>query len=223
MTICGEPIGHKEQFNAQHADRKLRLVLANLGVKDETYLQTTEEPVLQQIVRLAQTDPTFVGVVGFPFSFSAQKAIPVLRDQHIPMISPSASSKDLSNRSPYFFRVVPSDVQQGKYAADFVSHILGKRHIAVLSDAADPYSGSLGDSFASSFSQLSKKNTVIAKNFSLGDANSLGSALNSILSQSQTPELLYFTGYANNLNTLKNLLAQHHSTIPVMGGDALTN
>ncbi len=210
----------QRDFNAQHSDLKIRLVLANLGVKAQNYLQKTEEPVLQRIIRLAQTDDTFIGIVGFPFSASAQIAIPVLTEHHIPIISPSASSKDLSNLSTYFFRIVPSDTKQGQYAAQFASQVLAAHRVAVLSDNADPYSESLGDSFATSFSQLGSGYTVISKNFSLGNSDSLSSALNDIFSQNPPPDLIFLAGYADDLNSLKSELTQLKSNILVMGGDA---
>jgi eukaryotic-like serine/threonine-protein kinase len=208
----------QREFNATHSDIKLRLVIANLGVKVSSYLDKTEGPVLQQIIRLSQTDDTFVGVVGFPFSASAKNAISDLAAQHISIISPSASSKDLSTFSNYFFRVVPSDTQQGLDAAQFASEVLSARRVAVLSDGGDAYSGSLADSFAKNFTALRSDHSLISQSFALNNADSLNSALNSALSQN--PDLIFLAGYANDLNNLKDDLAKTGNNIRVMGGDA---
>lgn len=210
----------QRDFNRQHADLKLRLVLANIGIQSQNDLQKAEPPVLQQIIRLSQTDSTFIGVVGFPFSNSARMAIPLLAEQHIPLISPSASGKDLSTMSPYFYRVVPPDTVQGQYVAQFASQVLGAHRIVVFNDNTDSYSGSLGDSVATSISQMGADYQVTVKNFSLGNANDIRTAVRDVLSQDSSIDVFFLAGYSDDLNNLKQELAQNHSSIPVIGGDA---
>src|SRR6266516_3771209 len=173
----------QRNFNIQHPNLKVRIVLANLGVKDQNYLSQTEPSVLQKIERLAMTDDTFIGVVGFPFSASAQTAIPELAAHHIPIISPSASSRNLTNLSPYFFRVVPSDIEQGQYAAQFASQVLNAHHVAVLSDDNNTYSQSLGDSFTASFRNLGQDYTFIHKHFTFIAPDSLDKSCHEVLLQ----------------------------------------
>ncbi|MFL5691892.1 MAG: protein kinase domain-containing protein, partial [Ktedonobacteraceae bacterium] len=86
----------------------VRILIANAGNHKE-YATT----VAQQIVQLAHNDPTFVGVVGWPFSSYSLAAVDVLTRAHIPMLSQTASSDSLSGRSPYFFRVAPANKVQG--------------------------------------------------------------------------------------------------------------
>src|SRR5437867_1993662 len=80
--------------------------------------------VAQQIVNLAKADPTFVGVMGWPFSSRALAVINVLARAHIPMVSQTASSDSLSGRSPYFFRVAPSNKTQGVIGATYAEQVL---------------------------------------------------------------------------------------------------
>src|SRR3989441_743232 len=49
------------------------------------------------------------------------------------MISPSASSPDLSGISPYVFRVCPSDLQHGPHLARFALQVLGARRAGIIS------------------------------------------------------------------------------------------
>lgn len=210
----------QRDFNAQHAHLKLRIVLANLGVKAQDYLNKTEDSVIQKIVRLARTDDTFIGVVGFPFSSSAALAIPALTAEHVPIISPSASSKSLSDISPYFFRVIPSDAEQGKYAAQFASTVLNVHRVAVLSDNTSSYSQSLGESFTTSFNNLGSSYTVIPEQFTLHTAASLNAPLKNILAQNPPVDMIFLAGYADDLNNLKSQLGPNASSLPIMGGDA---
>src|SRR5207237_8424950 len=69
-------------------------------------------------VRVAEqlyADPAIVAVVGHLSSGPSLSAARVYGGgaTPTPMISPSASSPDLSGMSPYVFRVCPSDLQHG--------------------------------------------------------------------------------------------------------------
>ncbi|MGI9058481.1 MAG: branched-chain amino acid ABC transporter substrate-binding protein [Ktedonobacteraceae bacterium] len=189
--------------------------------KAQDYLAQTEAPVLDKIIRLANTDNTFVGVAGFPFSATAIIARPILAAAHIPIISPSASSTALTNQ-PYFFRVIPSDAGQGKDAAQFASQTLNARRVAVFSDGANSYSKSLADSFTSSFTALGTgtDHTVIPESFHLSNADSLDAPLNNMLSQNPGVDMIFLAGYADDLDNMKPKLKESAPSLPIMGGDA---
>src|SRR5207244_2162195 len=106
--------GHRLPNNVQ-----VRLLVANSG-NDATYATT----VAQQIVLAAQQDHTIVGVMGWPFSSRVINAIRVLAGAHIPMVSQTASSNQLTGISPYFFRVAPSNKGQGIAGAHYAEQIL---------------------------------------------------------------------------------------------------
>jgi ABC-type branched-subunit amino acid transport system substrate-binding protein len=209
----------QKEFNQQHPDLKVLIVLANLGIKSQDYLAQTESPVLDKIKRLVATDDTVIGVVGFPFSIAAQTAIPVLSAEHIPMISPSASSNVLSNLSPYFFRIAPPDAEQGKDAAQFASQVLDARQVAVFSDSSNPYSKSLAESFANNFSSLGSEHAVISEPFTLGSPDTLDASVNNVLSRNNI-DMIFMAGYADDLNSLKDKLGPSAYRISLMGGDA---
>ena len=97
---------------------KVRLLIANSG-NESTYATT----VAQQIVQLAQSDKTFAGVMGWPFSSRTLNAVSVLARAHIPMVSQTASSDQLTGISPYFFRVAPTDTAQAEAGVAYVEKI----------------------------------------------------------------------------------------------------
>jgi ABC-type branched-subunit amino acid transport system substrate-binding protein len=209
----------QRDFNQKHANLKMRVLIANLGVKSSDYLNAAENVALQKIIRLAYTDDTFVGVIGFPFSFAAKIAIPILSASHIPIISPSASSTDLTNK-PDFFRVIPSDADQGRNAAQFASQMFNAHRVAVLNDSTNPYSKSLANSFTSSFTGLGSDYVVVPESFHLSNADSLDAVLNNLLSQSPPVDMIYLAGYSDDLNNLKIKLKDNNVSFPIMGGDA---
>jgi eukaryotic-like serine/threonine-protein kinase len=98
---------------------KVRLLIASTGSQD-----TYATQVAQQIVQLAQSDKTFMGVMGWPYSTYSYNAIQVLNSARIPMVSQTASSDSLTGISPYFFRVAPTNQSQGIAGAKYAEQTL---------------------------------------------------------------------------------------------------
>ena len=118
-----------------HGGVQVRLLVANTGSKTDYVSNIT-----QQIALLAQTDKTFVGVMGWPFSSYTLSAIKALSLAHVPLVSQTASSDQLTNASPYFFRVAPSNQQQGIQGAQYAISTLHAKNVALFDDQQDPYS-----------------------------------------------------------------------------------
>jgi eukaryotic-like serine/threonine-protein kinase len=95
-----------------------------------------------------------IAVIGWPFSTQTINAEDIIASVHIPIISQTASSVKLSGSSPYFFRVNPSDDQEGKTLGAYAVNQLGARRILVLRDPSDPYSVSLANAFTTSVQAL---------------------------------------------------------------------
>ncbi len=95
-----------------------------------------------------------IAVIGWPFSSQTTNAIDILSSVHIPLISQTASSVELSNSSPYFFRVNPADDQQGTALGAYAVNDLGAKSVLVLRDPKDPYSNSLANAFTKGVTSL---------------------------------------------------------------------
>ena len=63
--------------------------------------------------------------------------IPVANRLGRVLLSPSASAPELAGRSPYFFRVYPSDDLEGVKAADFLVVVRGVRTVLILQEDND--------------------------------------------------------------------------------------
>src|SRR5207253_336629 len=87
------------------------------------------EDVAVRIAAQLYADPAVVAVIGHLSSGTTLAAARVYGAGATPvvMISPSASSPDLSGISPYVFRVCPSDLQHGPHLARFALQVLGGR------------------------------------------------------------------------------------------------
>src|SRR5579885_1129408 len=154
----------QEEFNngAKLGNVQVRLLIANSG-NDASYATT----VAQQIVQLAQSDKTFVGVMGWPFSSRAIDALSVLARAHIPMVSQTASSDSLTNASPYFFRVNAPDKTQASAGAKYAENTLHAHNVALFVDQTDPYSQSLANGFSKQFTVFGN-NTAATEKYTEG-------------------------------------------------------
>jgi ABC-type branched-subunit amino acid transport system substrate-binding protein len=215
--LQGAYVAQKEFNDASklQGGTQVRLLIANTGSQTSTATSNVNR-VVQQIIRLQQSDPTFVGVMGWPFSARTQAAIQALSQAHIPMVSQTSSSDSLTDASPYFLRIVPPNTIQGTQGAKYAEQTLHAKKVALFYDENDSYSESLAQDFRTQF-VVKDKNQVIEEKYTIGDAASIASAIQKVLSQHV--DLIYFSGYASDVSTvLSNLPA---GNLPVMGGDAL--
>lgn len=194
-----------------HGGVQVRILIANTGSKIDYVSNIT-----QQIELIAQTDKTFVGVMGWPFSSYTLSAIKTLSSAKVPFVSQTASSDSLTNASPYFFRVVPSNRQQGIQGAQYAINALHSKNVALFYDQQDPYSQSLAQDFQQEFQKDGGK-VVVEEKYTVGQPGTLPAKLQDALKKN--PDLIYFSGYANDISTL--LANQLPDNLPVLGGDAL--
>src|SRR5579859_4686957 len=193
---------------------KVRLLIASSGgtAKNATL-------VAQQIVQLAKSDPTFVGVMGWPYSGLTFAAAQVLGQAQIPMVSSTASADDLTGISFYFFRVAPPDKSQGIAGAKYAEK-QGYKNAAVFADPSNLYSQGLAADFKQQFEADGNK-VVAMETYTVNKPETIQPVLTDALKQN--PDLIYFAGYSNDVGTLlKGLVsAGTPDTLHVLGGDAL--
>ncbi|HEY4036771.1 MAG TPA: ABC transporter substrate-binding protein, partial [Ktedonobacteraceae bacterium] len=166
---------------------QVHLLIANTGSKLDYVSNIT-----QQIIQLAQTDKTFVGVMGWPISRYTIAAIDTLSKAHIPLVSQTSSVDKGLTGKPYFFRVVPSDEQQGIQGANYAINTLHKKNVALFYDSRDPYSNELQGDFRQEF-QKDGGQLAVEEKYTVGDPGSLSSELQDALNHH--PDLIYFSGY----------------------------
>ena len=141
-------------FLAQHeintkgllpGNRRLRILIDNSGA-DDARVATAAQFIANRI-RNGNPDH-IVAVVGWPSSSETVNALDVVTGVRVPMISQTASSTSLSGGSPYFFRVNPTDAQQGETLGDVAVKQFQAKRILLLQDPTDPYSVSLANAFS---------------------------------------------------------------------------
>ena len=175
--------------------------------------------VAQGIVSLAQQHKNIIGLMGWPFSAYALNARDELTKHQMLMVSPSASSTDLTSSNPSFFRVSPSDLSQASVATQYISQQLHSKHVAVFYNQSNNYTTDLGTYIHSQLNGLSIKNDPIGYD----NSQALGDALSTVLHAPNQYDLIYLASYANDAASLLTSMQGQHApaTLKVMGGDAL--
>lgn len=130
-----------EQVNQRGGVRSRRLTLVPF---DDEGTGTKAAAVAQELV---STD-SILAVVGHANS-SATVAAARVYDGRLPMVSPSASSPELTGISPWVFRVIPSDSANGQDLARFATS-LGHTKAAILYEN-NSYGRGLADAFRRAF------------------------------------------------------------------------
>ncbi len=215
-NLQGAYVAQKEYNDGRKLSggKQVRLLIASAGSKPD---YVTE--VAQLIVQATSVDPGIVGVMGWPFSSHAHKAIDVLSNAHIPMVSPTASADDLTGISSYFFRVAPANKSQAIAGAIYAEQRLHAKNVALFVDPDNSYSSSLAADFKKQFVDLDGNQIVDTENYKVGDTASLRALLQKALKFN--PDLIYFSGYADDLAVLLVDFPASQPNLQVLGGDAL--
>lgn len=173
-------------------------------------------------VRAAQQlydDPAVVAVVGHLSSGTSLAAAPVYGSGSDPvvMVSPSASSPELSGINPYVFRLCPTDLRYGAALARFVRQSLGARRVGIVFVNND-YGRGVRQTFTSEFAKLG--GTVVEEDPYLPAIYSVEPYL-ARMRQSGVDALMLAMDRSDAELTVRQMQAAGLHW-PVVGGDALT-
>ncbi len=100
-------------------------------------------------------------IIGGVCSNETLSALPIAESGKVALISPSASTPDLSGKSAYFFRVYPSANAQGRLLANH-AYDQGKRNVAFISEQ-DDFTKGIQNAFAEAFD--AKGGNIIEETF----------------------------------------------------------
>jgi branched-chain amino acid transport system substrate-binding protein len=176
-------------------------------------------------IRVAQAladDPAVVAVVGHLTSGTSLAGARVYGSTRRPvaMISPSASSPDLSGVNPYVFRVCPTDLSHGAQLARYARQTLRTRRAGIIY-IDDDYGRGLRSSFAAEFQRLG--GTVVEEDPSLTATPSLEPYLARMRQAGGGGvDVLMLATERGGAETALHDQARLGLRWPTIGGDALT-
>ena len=150
------------------------------------------------------TDPTVVAIAGHLFTGSSDAAIPIYEKAGLAMMSPSATSPILTQKgSSVFNRLVFTDADQGKSAADLLFNSLGFTRIAVMHEGSS-YGQGLADVVQAEFEALGGE-VVAYEGITPGEADYVA-PLSAVASTE--PEAVFFGGFAAEAIVMMNQWSQ---------------
>ncbi len=154
-----------------------------------------------------------VAIIGPLCSAAAGPAVPIAEQSNVPTLL-WASAPALT-AGEYIFRTYPSDSFQGKFSAEYIFNVLGKKKVAVLYVKNDWGQG-LTDVFVERFGELGG-----AVSLSEGmDQNSTDVRTTLLKIKATAPEALFAPLYPAGGTAAVKQMKQLGLSIPVIGGDA---
>lgn len=156
-----------------------------------------------------------IAVLGEVASGRSLEAAPICQQNKIPMISPSSTNPQVTQRGDYIFRVCFLDSFQGDALARFALEKLKAKKVAIMSDVSAAYSVGLAEFFRKSFS--TRGGTVVSEQ----KYNSRDTDFNAQLTavKSATPDAIFVPGYYQEAGLIIRQARQLGITVPLFGGD----
>ncbi len=182
-------------------------------------LDDSAQPARAIAVAQALKDSGVVAVVGHLTSGTTIAAADIYGSGSDPVvvISPSASSPDLTGVSRYTFRVCATDLVHGTALAEFAFRRLGARYAAVIYLNDDYGRGILG-TFSDEFRRL--EGTIVARDPMLAGTADIGPFIERIQRDGRAQVLMIAGDRASAVAVLRAARGRG-LTIPVLGGDGL--
>lgn len=193
-----------ERINADGGvlGRKLRLHYQDSqGRPDQAARKLVEDGVL--------------GILGELTSASSLVAAQVCQEAKIPMISPSATSPQVTRVGDYIFRVCYTDEFQGEAIARFAAQDLKRSRAALMVDPSSDYSRELSQAFKRTFEQEGRA-IVAEETYTQGDSD-FATALGKL--KVANPDLLVVPGYYREVASIARQAKQQGLDVPILGGD----
>lgn len=226
MVGLAGPFSQPRGASMQHAaELAVKEINARGGVRGRQLAlrimdDSARPDVAIRIARALVDDPSVVAVIGHLTSGTSLAAGRVYGEARRPvvMISPSASSPDLSGVNPYVFRICPTDLSHGAQLARFARQTLGARRIGVIY-VDDDYGRGLRLSFAAEFRRLGGE--VVEEDPALSTTPSLEPYLSRLRQDGGVDAVMLATERGGAELALRDMV-RIGVRWPALGGDALT-
>ncbi len=186
--------------------KKVRLI-----VEDD---QSKPEEAGTVVTKLINQDKV-VAILGQVASTHSLAAAPICQSNKIPMVSPSSTNPQVTQRGDYIFRVCFIDPFQGAVMAKFAANTLKVKKVAQLVDVRSDYSVGLQTFFREEFKRLGGE-IVSEQKYSQGDSD-FHAQLTQI--KAVNPEAIYIPGYYTEVGTIARQARELGITVPLLGGD----
>ncbi|MCA1639660.1 MAG: ABC transporter substrate-binding protein [Acidobacteria bacterium] len=186
--------------------RKITLV-----IEDDQGQPQQATTVVQKLINQDKV----VALLGEVASTNSLAAAPVAQAAKIPMITPSSTNPQVTERGDYISRVCFIDPFQGSVMAKFATNTLKAKTAAVLGDNSSDYSKGLTQFFEQQFVKLGGR--VITKQTYAQKDQDFKAQLTAI--RQQNPDVIYIPGYYGEVGIIARQARELGMNMPLLGGD----
>ncbi|MEO6588210.1 MAG: ABC transporter substrate-binding protein [Pyrinomonadaceae bacterium] len=176
--------------------------------------QGTPEKAKTVISKLISQDKV-QAVIGEVASSNSLAAAPVAQEAKIPMISPSSTNPQVTEKGDYISRVCFIDPFQGSVMAKFAANTLKAKTAAIFGDVNSDYSKGLTKFYEEEFVKLGGK--VVAKEYYTQDDPDFKGQLTKI--RQLNPDVIYIPGYYGQVGIIAKQARELGMKQPLLGGD----
>jgi branched-chain amino acid transport system substrate-binding protein len=167
------------------------------------------------VVRKLISRDNVVAVLGEVASGRSLEGASVCQPNKTPMISPSSTKPEVTEKGDYIFRVCFIDPFQGKVLSTFARQTLKVDNVAMLVDAAAPYSVGLASNFKETFTTAGGK-VLVEQKFSSGDKD-FKAQLTAI--KAANPQAIFAPCYYTEAGLIVRQARELGITVTIFGGD----
>lgn len=186
--------------------RKVRLLVEdNLGKPDQA---------VATVSKLITRDDV-IALIGENASSRSLAAAPIAQANGVPMISPSSTNPEVTEKGDYIFRVSYTDPYQGAAIAQFVHNGLEMDKVAILKDVKNDYSIGLADFFRQRFEEMG--GTVVADQSYAEQDSDFRSQLTAI--RTTGAQAIVVPGYYTDVGQIAIQARELGIDLPLVGGD----
>jgi branched-chain amino acid transport system substrate-binding protein len=186
--------------------KKLIVMLAN---------DDSDTQVAQQLAQTFVDNKDILGVVGHLASSVTLATAPIYDQGKLPLISPVSSAVQLSNKSPYVFRTVPSDYTAARSLGDYMLNHLRLKKAVVYFNSSSDYSKSLKGEFNTA---IALQGGQVVTEFDLSDS---GFNPRTSLEQARQKgaEVIMLASNTGMLDKALQVVQLNQKQLPILGGD----
>jgi branched-chain amino acid transport system substrate-binding protein len=187
------------------------------GKQVELFVQDTRSEAQEAatVVSKLVTQDQVHAVIGEVGSSRSIAAAPICQSNKIPMLTPSSTNPEVTQKGDYIFRSCFTDPVQGEAIAKFAANNLKVKRGALLIDKKNDYSVGLGKFIADAFRKLGGE-IVIEQAYQEGDSDFNGQ-LTSI--KGANPDVIFVPGYYTEVGLIAQQARKNGITAPLVGGD----
>lgn len=182
-----------------------------------TYDDKGEKPEAGTAVTRLVTKDQVVGVLGEVASGLSLVAAPICQEYGVPMISPSSTNPEVTEKGDMIFRVCFIDPFQAYACAKFAREHEGLKaaEAAILFDQTSPYAVGLKDEFTKSFERLGGK-VVATEAYQKGDPE-FSAQLTRV--RAGSPDVVFVPGYYTDVGNIAIQARRLGINVPLLGAD----